>query len=96
MVSVWTTTPQVTLQKPAPAKVSEAAEAVNDKTLVDTAWHMFRGGGGEDNAPTKSSTSVPPKTVKTGVVGIAKDPTNHLVRETESDSETEVGRGRGV
>lgn len=81
--SVWaTTTPQVTLEHPALAKVSEAAEAISDEMLVDVALEMFGGDGGAggDVASSKAPTTVP-KAVKTIVAGVVKGPANHLVSE---------------
>ena len=90
MISVRATTPQVTLQQPAQAKVSEAAEAINDKMLVDVAIDKFGGNGGAGgDVASKASTTVP-KAVKTSVVGVAKGPMNHLVRLSLSV----MGRGR--
>lgn len=98
MSSFWTTTPQVTLQKPAPAKVSEAADAINDEKLVDTALHMFRGGGdgdGDAGVSAKASTAVL-KVVKTDVVGVAKGPTNHLVRKSRREIKGQRGKEKIV
>lgn len=80
ITSVLATKTQVTLQQPALAKVSEAAEAINDEMLVDFALDMFgedRGAG--DGVASKASTTAP-RAVKSGVVGVAKGPTKHLVR----------------
>lgn len=76
----WVTTPQVTLQQPAPAKVSEAAEAINDEMLVDIALDKFGGGGGAGGDAASRVSTASPKAVKTGVTGVAKGPMNHLVR----------------
>lgn len=72
--------PQVTLQQPAPAKVSEAAEAINDEVLVDFALDMFGGDGGAGGDVASKASTTAPKAVKTSVVGVAKGPMNHLVR----------------
>ncbi len=86
-VSVWESiTPQVTLQQPAQAKVSEAADATNDEMLVDAALDLFagigkggaEGTGGAGDASKASATTL--EAVKTGVSGVVQGPTNHLVR----------------
>jgi len=62
--------------------VSEAADAIDDEMLVDAALDLFAGvdddAGGAGNASEASTTAL--KTVKTGVSGVVKGPTNHLVR----------------
>lgn len=69
--------------------MSETAEAINDEKLVDTALHMFRGGGDGGRVSPKASTV--PKAVKTEVVGIAKGPSNHLVRQSRRERQSEEG-----
>lgn len=77
--------PQVTLQQPAPAQVSEAVDAINDEMLVDVALDLFAGvdlgagGAGRAGDDSKASTTAL-DALKTGVSGIVKGPTNHLVR----------------
>lgn len=58
-------------------------EAVNDEALVDAGLEMFGGQGKDDEddgGTTKGPTAVTPEVVKTGIAGITKGPTNHLVR----------------
>ncbi|CAN0195385.1 unnamed protein product [Ectocarpus sp. 6 AP-2014] len=72
---------KVKLQQPAPAKVTESVEAVNDEALVDAGLAMFGGQGKDyedDGGTTKGSTAAAPEVVKTGIAGITKGPTNHL------------------
>lgn len=84
------TTPQVTLQQPAQAKVTDAAEAINDEMLVDVAMDKFGGYGGAGGDVASKTSTTAPKAVKTSVVGVAKGPMNHLVRFSLSVT------GRGV
>eukprot|EP00903_Cladosiphon_okamuranus_P007601 g7372.t1 len=70
---------KVTLQQPAQAKVSEAAQAIGDQMLVDFALDKFGSDGGAGgNDPSKGPTTGP-KAVKTAMAGVAKGPMNHLV-----------------
>ncbi|CAN0311263.1 unnamed protein product, partial [Ectocarpus sp. 8 AP-2014] len=72
---------KVTLEQPAPAKVTESVEAVNDEALVDAGLEMFGGQGKDyedDGGTTKGSTAAALEEVKTGIAGITKGPTNHL------------------
>ncbi|CAM9173604.1 unnamed protein product [Ectocarpus sp. 12 AP-2014] len=72
---------KVTLQQPAPAKVTESVEAVNDEALVDAGLAMFGGQGKDDEddgGTTEGPTAATPEVAKTGIAGITKGPTNHL------------------
>lgn len=79
--SAWATkTPQVTLQQPPQAIVSEASGAINDEMLVDVALDRFGGDGGAGGDVVSKASTTAPKAVKTTVAGVAKGPMNHLVR----------------
>lgn len=78
---------QVTLQQPAPAKVTESVEAVNDEALVDAGLEMFGGQGKDDEDDDDGGTiKGSQEVVKTEIAGITKGPTNHLVRGNRAEN----------
>lgn len=69
------------------AKVTEIPAASTDEKLVYAALDMFDDGDNGSVAASTSSTSTkviaPATSVKTAVAGVAKGPTNHLVRRAD-------------
>ena len=71
---------QVTLNQPPPASVSDS-EAINDDVLVSAALEMFAvedEGKYSDSSRSSKSTNLA-RSMKSGVAGVAKSPSNHLV-----------------
>ncbi|CAM9996289.1 unnamed protein product [Ascophyllum nodosum] len=71
---------KVTLNQPPPPSVSDS-EAINDEVLVSAALEMFAVGDEgkySDSSRSSKSTNLA-RSMKSGVAGVAKSPSNHLV-----------------